>query len=140
MLGPRQNPSVRPVKGVSPVTWILFLGCVLISIRPLANLIRSDQHAVYGILASATHRELERLYAHARDVLGGIYLPYPVVVHTLDEKLIPAMCYIAPIMEVRPAANEYVDRICKPAREYGFPAWYIHRLECFRAGEPAVAP
>jgi hypothetical protein len=30
--------------------------------------------------------------------------------------------------------NEYIDRISKPARDYRFPAWYIHRLESFRAG------
>lgn len=104
-----------------------------ISIRPLANLIRSDRDAVHGILVSATHRELVRLYAHARDVLGGTYLPYPVVAHTLDGKLVPALCYIASDLEARPAANDYVDRILKPAREHKFPAWYIQRLESFRA-------
>jgi hypothetical protein len=103
-----------------------------ISIRPLANLVRSDRDAVYGILASATHRELERLYAHARDVLGGTYLPYPVVAHTLDGKLVPALCYIASSLEGGHADDEYVERILKPAREYNFPAWYIQRLESFR--------
>lgn len=65
-------------------------------IGPLANLVRSEQHTVYGILAQATHRELDRLYAHACDVLGGIYLPEAVVVHTLDGALVPALCYIRP--------------------------------------------
>src|SRR5262245_12001163 len=66
-----------------------------IRICPLANLVRSDQHTVYGILVAATHRELDRLYTHARDVLGGVYLPHPVVVQTLDGRLLPALCYIA---------------------------------------------
>lgn len=105
-----------------------------IRIRPLANLVRSDQYSVYGILAAATHRELDRLYAHARDVLGGVYLPYPVLAHTLDRRLVPALCYVAVTMESRPASNEYLDRIVNPAREDGFPAWYIERLESFRAG------
>jgi hypothetical protein len=41
-----------------------------IRIQPRANLIRSDRDCVYGIAATATHAELARLYAHARDVLG----------------------------------------------------------------------
>jgi hypothetical protein len=105
-----------------------------IRIRPLANLVRSDEHSVYGILAAATHRELDRLYAHARDVLGGVYLPHPVVAQTLDGKLIPALCYIATTMESGSASNEYIDRILNPAKEHGFPVWYIKRLESFRAG------
>ena len=36
-----------------------------ITIRPLANPVRSDQHVVYGIVAAATHDELRRLYAYA---------------------------------------------------------------------------
>jgi len=33
----------------------------------------------------------------------------------------------------RPAERAYVDRIVKPAREFGFPGWYVERLESFRA-------
>ena len=54
-----------------------------IRIQPRANLVRSDQHCVYGISATATHAELARLYAHARDVLGKVYLPEAVLVQTL---------------------------------------------------------
>jgi hypothetical protein len=36
-----------------------------ISIRPLANLVRSGQHCVFGILAQATHEQLRRLYSQA---------------------------------------------------------------------------
>jgi GNAT superfamily N-acetyltransferase len=104
-----------------------------ISIRPLANLIRSNQYSVYGILASASHRELDRLYSHARDVLGGIYLAHPVVAHGLHGELIPALCYIAPSMEPRPASNAYIDRIVTPAKTFAFPSWYIDRLESFRS-------
>ena len=46
----------------------------------------------------------------------------------------PALCYIAPTMTVGPAADDYVDRIVAPARQYGFPAWYVDRLESFRGG------
>ena len=44
-----------------------------ICIRPRANLVRSTQHCVYGILATGTHAELSRLYAHAKDVLGETF-------------------------------------------------------------------
>ena len=103
-----------------------------ILIRPLANLVRSDQHCVYGILATATHAELTRLYAHAHDVLGGTYLPEAVLAQTRAGVWQPALCYIAPSMEPGPAANDYVDRIVKPAREHGFPDWYVARLDSFR--------
>lgn len=102
-----------------------------IEIRPLANLVPSDRHTVYGILATATHAELGRLYDHARDVLGGVYLPHPVIAYTLSGQAEPALCYIAPQLSPGPAAPEYVARIVEPARTYGFPAWYISRLESF---------
>ena len=103
-----------------------------IVIRPRANLIRSEQHCVYGVVATATHQELGRLYVHAKDVLGETYLPEAVLVETLDGKWQPALCYICPEMMPRPAANDYVDRIVKPAKALGFPEWYIKRLESFR--------
>ncbi len=103
-----------------------------IRIQPRANLVRSEQHCVYGIIATTTHAELTRLYAHAKEVLGEVYLPEAVLVEMLDGKWQPALCYISPSMEPRPAANDYIDRIVGPAREYGFPDWYIQRLESFR--------
>ena len=105
-----------------------------ISIAPLANLVPSDRHTVYGILATATHAELERLYTHAQEVLGGEYLPRPVLTHTLGGQLEPALCYIAPALEADAASAEYVARIVDPARSYGFPDWYIERLESFLPG------
>jgi hypothetical protein len=102
-----------------------------ISIRPLANLVASDRHTVYGVLASATHAELDRLYRHARDVLGGLYLPHPVLAYTLAGQAEPALCYIAPALAPADPDRAYVQRILGPAREYGFPAWYLERLESF---------
>jgi len=103
-----------------------------IVIQPRANLARSEPHCVYGIVATATHQELDRLYAHAQNVLGEIYLPEAVLVETLDGNWKPALCYICPAMQPRPAANDYIDRIVGPAREFKFPEWYIERLESFR--------
>jgi hypothetical protein len=106
-----------------------------IRIQPLANLVRSDRHCVYGIVATATHHELSRLYIYAQDKLGGIYLPEPVLVETLDGKWRAALCYIAPQLEAKPAAHDYIDRIVGPARELGFPEWYVDRLESFRPSD-----
>ena len=104
-----------------------------IQIRPLANLVRSDRHCVYGILATGTHKELDRLYGrYVRDELGAVYLPEAVLCEKLDGTFMPALCYIAPETEPAPATDEYLDRIIVPARELGFPDWYIERLEAFR--------
>src|SRR5581483_11204556 len=100
-----------------------------IRIGPLANLVRSDGRRVYGIVAAATHEELRRLYS--QDWVGT-YFPEAVLVETPDGKWRPALCYIAPEQEARPPAADYVDRIVGPARQHGFPAWYIDRLESFR--------
>src|SRR5262249_43610301 len=97
-----------------------------IRIQPLANLVRSDRHCVYGIVAPATHEELRRLYS--QDWVGT-YLPEPVLVETLDGKWLPALCYLAPSQEPRPPAADYLDRIVGPARRHGFPDWYVARLE-----------
>ena len=69
--------------------------------------------------------------AVASEQLGEVYLPEAVLVETSDNKWQPALCYICPEMKPRPAAQDYVDRIVKPAKEFGFPEWYIKRLESF---------
>ena len=101
-----------------------------IRIAPRANLVRAPGQLVYGVLASATQRELERLYRHAHEVLGELYLPEAVQVQTRSGRE-PALCYIAPRMDARPADPAYVQRILRPARELGFPAWYLEHLESF---------
>jgi hypothetical protein len=108
-----------------------------IVIAPRANLTISDAHTVYGIIAQATHSELARLYAHAKDVLGETYLPEAVTVQTMDGKWMPAMTYLCPRMEFRQAEDAYVDRIAQPAREFGFPAWYVDRIESFKQSDRA---
>lgn len=105
-----------------------------IRIRPLANLVRSDQHCVYGILATGTHDELERLYGrYVHDELGATYFPEAVLCEKLDGTLRPALCYISPETELAPATDEYLDRIVEPARDLDFPQWYIDRIEEFRS-------
>ncbi|HEY7689852.1 MAG TPA: hypothetical protein VH835_14225 [Dongiaceae bacterium] len=57
---------------------------------------------------------------------------------TLDGKWMPAMTYLCPEMRPGPVEAAYVERIAAPARELGFPAWYLARIERFRPGSGAA--
>lgn len=130
--GSYTNRAVLAEVNLAPGEWeVARLAGYDIVIRPRANLVQSDEHTVYGILATATHAELDRLYAHAHDVLGETYLPEAVLVETRAGGWAPALTYIAPVMDPRPAARDYVERIVGPAREHEFPGWYVRRLESF---------
>jgi len=98
-------------------------------IQPLANIVRSDRHVVYGIVCEATHAELTRIYG--QDWVGT-YLPEAVLVETDGGRWIPALCYIDPSPKPAPAALDYIERIAGPARAFGFPDWYVERIEGFR--------
>jgi hypothetical protein len=74
---------------------------------------------------------LGRLYDYARDKLGGTYLPEAVLAETTGGWR-PAQYYIAPQMEPGTPSNDYIDRIVIPAKQHGFQAWYLGRLEAFR--------
>jgi hypothetical protein len=127
------NLNVLQEVNYSPQEWeVARLAGFDIVIRPRANLVRAEQHTVYGIVAQGSHAELGRLYAHAKDVLGELYLPEAVLVTTASGMWLPALCYLCPEMSPRPAADDYIERIVGPAREYGFPPWYIERLDSFR--------
>jgi Gamma-glutamyl cyclotransferase, AIG2-like len=130
--GSYMNPAVLAEAGLHPARFVVArLAGYDIRIAPRANLVASPANVVYGVMAEATHAELARLYAHARDVLGETYLPHPVLVET-DDGPRPALCYISPSMAPGVAEPAYVDRILAPAREFGFPAEYVARLESFR--------
>jgi AIG2 family protein len=131
--GSYMNRAVLAEVGLAPVTWeVALLPDFDIRIAPRANLVRSPGGIVFGVLAAATHAELDRLYAHARNVLGEIYLPEAVLVHTRSDRWRPALCYLAARMVERGPELAYVERILQPARELGFPSWYVARLESFR--------
>jgi len=49
-----------------------------IRIAPRANLFRAPGQVAFGVLATASHEELERLYAHARTVLGARVQPITI--------------------------------------------------------------
>ncbi|MFQ5524915.1 MAG: gamma-glutamylcyclotransferase [Thermoanaerobaculia bacterium] len=101
-----------------------------ISIGPLANVHEAPGKVVWGVLASATQDELDRLYAHARNVLGGVYEPRLVPVSTKSGTE-AALCYVADSLPEAPASADYVGRIVDPGRELGFPDDYIEHLKSF---------
>ncbi|MGA8262763.1 MAG: gamma-glutamylcyclotransferase family protein [Arenicellales bacterium] len=104
-----------------------------LEIAPLANLVPDDGSQAFGILTRLTHLELDRLYlGHAREKLGGTYLPEAVLVSNIENRLMPALCYISHDMEWSDADPAYVNRIARPAREYGFPADYVEYIESFK--------
>jgi hypothetical protein len=135
--GSYMNLDVLREVQLAPDRWeVARLSGFDVRIAPRANLVRSPADSVYGILATATHDELARLYAHARDVLGETYLPEPVLAEALDGgQLRPALCYLAPAMAPAPAAPDYLARILGPARDLGFPAWYLDRLASFSSSD-----
>lgn len=110
------------------------LGGYDIAFDPHANIFRSSQHAVCGVLVYPSHQELDKLYA--RDGVG-VFLPEAVVVETNDNRLLPAMCYMPPKRGSDPADLVYVERIMQAAEEHGFPRWYLNRLEKFRSSPRA---
>jgi len=132
--GSYMNPAVLKEVDIIPARLeVARLSGYDICIQPRANLVRSDQHSVYGVVAGATHTELLRLYAHAQNVLGESYVPEPVLVQTSDQRWLPVLCYISHSMKPRPVTDAaYVERILQPARDLGFPRWYIQRLESLR--------
>jgi hypothetical protein len=100
-----------------------------ITFDPHANVFRSDQHTVCGILVYPSHEELGKLYS--RDGVGT-FLPEAVIVETLDNRFLPAMCYMPPVRGNKPPDLEYLGRIVDAARGHNFPEWYVNRLESFR--------
>ena len=103
-------------------------------IAPLANLVEDPAHVAFGIVTQLSHAELERLYTeHARNRLGGIYLPEAVLVHTDANKMMAALIYIAHEMQPAPPDPDYVDRILRPAQNYGFPDHYLDHIASFKA-------
>ncbi len=97
-----------------------------IAFDPHANVFRSNQHAVCGVLVYPSHQELNQLYS--RDGVG-VFLPEAVIVETSDNRWVPAMCYMPPVRGSDPADVIYVKRLIEAAKEHGFPTWYLNRLE-----------
>jgi hypothetical protein len=98
-----------------------------IRFTPLATLLPAGSRtSVYGLLATATHAELERLYGEG---WVSSYRPEPVIVRTRAGKRVPALVYIAWGPTPPPPADSYVEHVLGPAREHRFPERYLKRIE-----------
>jgi orotate phosphoribosyltransferase len=138
--GSYMNRAVLAEVDLRPADWLpARLDGFDVRIAPRANLVPAPGRAVFGALATATHSELERLYAHARDVLGEVYLPEAVTAVDFAGATRPALCYVAAQMRERPAETAYVERILAGARELGAPPWYLDRLASFLPVEDQVS-
>jgi hypothetical protein len=133
--GSNINLDVLKAAGLVPAEWEVARAPGFdIRIAPTANLVRSDQHTVWRINAMATHSELAGLYTHyVQGTLGQTYLPEAILTITAEGKLRPAMTYISHDMAPGSVDSAYLDRITLPARQLGFPLWYLEKLEAFRA-------
>jgi len=102
-------------------------------IQPVANLAENGDGVVYGILANFTHEEIRILTgSHTPSLTTATYNPEPVIVRTRGGKIVPAITYISVDMTPVSADNEYINQLLKPAQNYGFPRWYLERIEAFR--------
>ncbi|MFQ5995307.1 MAG: gamma-glutamylcyclotransferase family protein [Acidiferrobacterales bacterium] len=102
-------------------------------IAPLANLVTDHSSEAFGILTKLTHAELDGLYvAHAQEKLGAIYRPEAVIVLTDENKPIPTLCYLSHDMQPSTPDPAYVERILDPAKQYGFPSYYLDHIASFK--------
>ncbi len=102
-------------------------------IQPVANLAEAGDGIVYGILANFTHSELADLKEyHLSKVTNAEYNVEPVLVTTRGGKIVPAITHISTNLPPAFADNAYIDSIVKAASTYGFPKWYMERIEQFR--------
>jgi hypothetical protein len=105
-----------------------------IYIQPIANVVPSDSHVVYGILLATSREKHQKiLTALTQGTMGSVYLPEAVLVETLENKWKPALCYMASRTEPKPASPDYLDPFVRSAKEWKFPEWYIKHLESFRS-------
>ena len=102
-------------------------------IQPIANLVEAGDGIVYGILANFTHAELATLSAyHLSEITSADFFVEPVLVQTRGGKIVPAITHISTNLPPAHADEKYIDGIVKAASTYGFPKWYMERIEKFR--------
>ena len=108
--------------------------------RPLATIAPVEEHAcVYGLLATATHADLQRLYGQG---MASSYQPEAVIVETIPGRQLPALVYIAWGPTAPLSSPDYLQHLLGPARESAFPEWYLQHLEGqwrAREGDPTPA-
>lgn len=101
-----------------------------IDLDPHANIFPHPLSSVYGILVSATHEELNRMYA----VSGvGVFLPEAVLVAVNHSHWTPALCFMPPSRGESSPDQAYLARLIEAATLRGLPEDYVARLEKLKA-------
>ncbi len=122
------RPEVMALAGFSPANVeVAKLNGFDITFDPHANVFRSEQHSICGVLVYPSHEELHKMYS--RDGVG-VFLPEAVTIETKNG-LLPAMCYMPPARTNKLPDREYVKKFIDAATKHNFPAWYLNKLETF---------
>lgn len=101
-----------------------------ITIAPLVNLAPARHATAYGVAAEVQHGMLADAYGR----LAVRYHPTPVLIRHADGALRPVLCFVVPDMAVGPAHADHVRPLLDSARAFGFPRWYVERIEGFLPG------
>ena len=100
-----------------------------ISIDPLANLQKSDNSTVYGIVTLSPYFELNKLYTQVPNLKGNDYYPISVHIELQNKTMIQALCYIAPSLTPGEVQPDYVNTILSICEKYDFPRWYHQKIK-----------
>lgn len=122
------NEAMQDRVGVHPTRRIVAtLSGYGLDIRPYVNLEPRQGEQAFGLVMWVTHADLERLYGQ----LKIRYDPVAVLVRTIDDQYLPALCYLAADMPEGQADEAHVRMLLEPAERLGFPAWYLDRIRSF---------
>ena len=92
-----------------------------------ATLVPSQSGLVFGLIASLSHDELERLYSEPSVYA---YKPEAVLVHLSAGEVLPALCFNLP---EPPSANErnaeYASKLRTLTRRLNFPEDYVASIQ-----------
>ncbi len=97
-----------------------------ICLDPHANIFKRPFASVYGIVVNVTHEDLNRMYG-ATGV--GAFLPEAVLVDTLNDRYLPALCYMPSKRNDEKPDQAYLLRLIEAATFRALPTEYINRLK-----------
>lgn len=96
-----------------------------------ATLVPDKFGTVHGVMMSLTYPEIDRLYA---DDSVNMYRPIPVVAHTQNGSIIPALCFVLPVAPEPDEFNyDYARKLKEISTIIGLPVSYINSIS-----EPGV--
>lgn len=92
-----------------------------------ATLVPKQSGQVFGLVASLTHSELDRLYSEPS---VQSYKPEAILVHLSDGSVVPALCFNLPDPPSTGERNdEYASKLSTLARRLNFPEEYIASIQ-----------